>query len=675
MLLLPALSLRSIMLLLSFVRGQSIVSTTTTTTITQLVECVTTIFTTTTLDYCPCSATFPSITMCVECRTCATTTISPLPSGEQFSITLTIPLQSGDQVITLSRVGNTVGIGGSDLIFNLSSDGIIRDVDTGDIVYVILPSGAKRKRFSGAVDLLIGTPPAAGTYQTWSRTLEGELVFNVISSSGNSITLGFGVAIADDGSIDTTLPIQMYDLSAGQPSNIEDGSASPSFISGTSTSTSSTSTSTITSSTTSGHTYTVTQYGSRTGVSTSTQSNGIVYVVTTLLQSTTTLTLYASTTSISTVPFNSYSPTITVYYILSQYITTSVFYGPSGYTSTPIIGSVFPTLTAFEQISQVTITNTTYGPNFSTLFAQTNISIPTVTYWIQFTPESFITTTKYIYDQYPDITTTLYFTTPTAIVSILRNQYVVFTTQTGTADLTTTFGPDNPTATVSVMISPTTTVTLQSVTMVWNLETTSFETISQTPGYTRTVRMYIPYPPASYVRFQPTDATGAAQFFTAESTILDPQPTQTVWFISTGPNTKCKFIQVNDNLILATDPDTGNKLAVPYYPWAYFPLSPSGSPLYFSNRTQFNQINGALDIPFNYVNTGSNLLKLNASFSSSYLSPTPTASGANFFYEPSQPGPYTPFFYKSSDAVQLFGGRSPIGTTEMSFTSSAPTAR
>ncbi|KAF3904968.1 hypothetical protein AA313_de0200344 [Arthrobotrys entomopaga] len=696
----------SLVLMLPTALGQSVVYTTASITVTEVAMCTTTQFTTKILDICPCSSVFPTVSTCKNCLTCTTTTIGPRPSVEAFKITLTVPLDSGDESVTLSRVGNTVGIGGPILYFNITSDGALMDVDTGEIVYVILPSGSHRKRFDDSIDLLIGTPPSSATYRTWGETNNGELALTAKSSSGRIYTLGFGVALANDGTIDKTVPIQMYDTGSTIPTNLEPASPSESDViistsskgpittssissditsdeSSTSSASTSSTSSTTSSSTKNGKTYTITQYGSTTGISSTTLSNRDVYVITTKIQATVTITFYASLTSISTASFNNYFPTVTVYDVLSQAITTETHYGPNGYTSTPVIGSIYPTLTAIAQLSQVTVTNTTYGPSFSTIFAQTDDALPTVTYWIQFVPSTTSTTTEYIYNLNPVYNTTLYYTTPTASVFVFTTQYRIFTTNTGPSDITTTIGPSNPTATVSVMISPTTTVTLPSISVVWTLSTTSSSIVPQTPGYTLTIQLYIPWPSSSYVRFQPSDATGSAQFFTVSSTTLRAQPTETVYYLFTGSNSKCQFIQVNNNLVLATDPLTGNRLPEPQYPFGYLPPEPMGSNLFFANLSQFDTIDSIVVVGFNYVSAGSNFLQLNSAFSSSELTGSVTTRGAtraisgNFWYEGSTTGPYTPMFYRTTDAAiqPPVGKWTTIGTTEMSMTNSAPTAR
>ncbi|KAF3936100.1 hypothetical protein ABW20_dc0108685 [Dactylellina cionopaga] len=688
---------------------QDVVYTTSTTTITELIVCQTIQYTTTVLDYCPCPIVFSTATSCSNSQTCSTTIITtplPTPTTEEFTIDLTVPLDSGDQVITLSRVGNTVGIGGSTITFNLSSDGVMRDVSTGDTVYVILPSGAVRKRFDGSVDLLIGTPPASGTTMAWSRSGSGELLFYVGQNSANPITLGFGVALASDGSIDDTVPIQMYDISAGLPSDIGDGVASQSIVIVTSTSTepivtitrtgssdyvttiypsdgsgtitvidydtpTSTSTSKSTASTQTSTkttpTYTITQYGSATGDSTTTLSGGIVYIITTLLQSSDFVTLYGENLTVTTASFDLYDPTITIYNVLSQYITTESIYGTTGYTSTPVIGSLFPTLTAIAQETQVTFTNTTYGPVLSTISLQVDSTLPTVTVFIQFTVNTTVTTTTYIWNQFPILTSTFYYTTPTATVLVLSPQYRFYTTATGTTDLTTTIGPNNPTATVSFQISPTTTRTLGYRITEWSLTTTSTETVRQTVGYTRTVLLHVPYPSASAIQFQvPEMPVGSVQYLTAAETqlgsLFDP-----VSFIYTSSTTFCKFIQFNDSLVLATNYTTGARLPAPMFPWGYFPLATFGSGLYFSTSAELAGISGAMVVPFNMVES-SRFLKLNDSWNASTL----VAQAANFWYSAGATNYYTPVFYSTTDATRL-GAFNTIGTSVMSFAATAPT--
>ncbi|KAK6332303.1 hypothetical protein TWF696_003023 [Orbilia brochopaga] len=673
--------------------AQRTVRVTSTTTITELLVCTTTQFSTTTLDYCPCPSVFPSATTCATCSTCSTTTISPTPSAIGFTIDLTVPLSSGDQVITLSRVGNTVGIGGPILTFNLSSDGVMRDVLTGDTVYVILPNGALHKRFQGSVDLLIGpSPPAAATTMTWTKTSDGELIFIAGKNSASPITLGFGVALADDGSIDTTVPIQMYDVSAGLPSGIDDGSARQSFVTSrpsntaTGTRSSSRSTSRISSSRTrtsrgtsssrssmSTTTYTIIQYGSTMFTSTSTIAPGFVYVIIQEIQDTVTLTFYGPDGTTTTQRFDRFSPTVTVVDIMSQVITTTTIFGSFGYTSTPTIGSIFPTITAIAQLSQVTVSNITYGPEFSTISLQTNTSDPTVTIFVQLTPTTTITTTTYIWNQFPISTTTIYGSDPTATVLVVSNQYRVYTTETNTFDTTVIIGPDNPTATISFAINPTSTYTIEPAILEWNFTTTSTETVDQPPTYTRTIRLHIPYPPASAIRFSPTDAAaGNPQYFDAATTSVLNQ--YNAWYGFTGDTSQARFIQIGNNLILATDPDTGERLPYPAYPWGFFPLSPLGSPIYWSLFPVDYTENPSAEsggIPWNRV-SGTDFLMLNAAFNQSLQS-----TSAALWYDGGAPGPYTPYFYSTADAALNGGARTykTIDMAMMSLTASAPTAR
>ncbi|KAF3262332.1 hypothetical protein TWF192_007006 [Orbilia oligospora] len=203
-------------LLAPLAAAQSVVYTTSTTTITELVVCTTTQYTIKSLDYCPCTAVFPSVSRCTNCQTCSTTLVSPTtssgpyPTGDEFTVDLTIGLDTGYERVTLSRAGNTVGIGGTVITFNLSDSGLLRDVLTGDTVYVILPTGTLRKRFEGSVDLLIGpNPPSTASKTTWYRTSQGELKFEIGKGTSSSITLAFGVALDESDQIDTTVPIQM----------------------------------------------------------------------------------------------------------------------------------------------------------------------------------------------------------------------------------------------------------------------------------------------------------------------------------------------------------------------------------------------------------------------------------------------------------------------------------
>ncbi|KAJ6259350.1 hypothetical protein Dda_6250 [Drechslerella dactyloides] len=678
--------------------AQRTVFVTSTTTVTELVVCGTTEYTTTTLDYCPCSSIFSTPTNNNPGQICTTTTISPpAPSATGFTIQLTVPMSAGDQVITLSRVGNTVGIGGQILTFNLSDTGVMRDTLTGDTVYVILPRGAIRKRFEGSVDLLIGpVPPPAATTMTWVRTSDGNLIFVAGQNSANPITLGFGVYLADDGSIDTTVPIQMYDVSAGIPSGIDDGSARQSFVtptrSGTNTGTgtgssqattrsstsrrstrSSASSESSESSSISTRTFTVRQYGSTTFTSSSTLAAGIVYVIIQELQDTVTVTFYGPGGTTTTQQFDQYDPTVTVFDIISQVITTTTIFGSFGYTSTPTIGSIFPTITAIAQLSQVTVSNITYGSEFSTLSQQTNSSDPTVTIFVQLTPTTTITTTTYIWNQFPISTTTIFGTEPTATVLVVSNQYREYTTNTNTFDTTITIGPDNPTATISFAINPTSTFTIQPAILEWNFTTTSTETVDQPPTYTRTIRLHIPYPPPSAIRFAPTDAAaGNPQYFAAATTSVLNQ--YNAWYGFTADTSFARFIQINNNLILATDPDTGDRLPYPAYPWGFFPLSPLGSPIYWSLFPVDYTENPSAEsggIPWNLV-PGTDFLMLNVAFNESLQS-----TSAALWYDGGAPGPYTPYFYSTADAAAQGGARTykTIDMAMMSLTASAPTAR
>ncbi|EWC45437.1 hypothetical protein DRE_00836 [Drechslerella stenobrocha 248] len=689
-------------LLASGTLAQRTVFTTTTTTITELISCVTTQYTTTVLDYCPCSAVFPSVTPCVDCSVCSTTTISPTPSPSGFTIDLTIPFSSGDQFVTLSRIGNTIGIGGQILVFNLSSTGVLRDTLTGDTVFVILPSGAIRKRFEGSVDLLIApNPPASATIMTWTRTADGELLLSVGQNSANPITLGFGVALADNGSIDTAVPIQMYDLSEGLPTGVDDGRATQSFVTRpvrptiTITRTGSfefsttifptgtagtvtiiiykTATSRLASSTVSKRTFTITQYGDSAFTTTSTVAGGIVYIIIQSLQSTTTVTLFGSGATTTTRQFNRFDPIVTIFDIFSQVVTTDTIYGDFGFTSTPITGSRFPTITAIAQLSQVTVSNVTYGPVFSTISLQANTSAPTVTVFVQLTATTTITRTTYIFNQSPVVTTTLFGTLPTATVLVQSDQVRVFTTNTNSFDTTITIGPDNPTATVSVAINPTATSTLLPAILEWNFTTTSTETPSQSPGFTRTIRLHIPFPPASAIRFSPTDAAaGDPQYFAAATTSVLNQ--YNAWEVFSSATSRARFIQLENSLILATDPATGARLPFPALPWGFFPLSPNGSPIYFSlfpvdfaNNPSAQR--GA--IAWNLV-PGTQFLMLNQAFNQTFL----IDEDAALWYDGDGVGPYSVHFFSTADAL-------PVGTrvfktvqpTMLSFTASAPTQR
>ncbi|KAK6499884.1 hypothetical protein TWF481_010241 [Arthrobotrys musiformis] len=694
---------------------------TSTTTVTKLVVCTTTSYTTRTFDFCPCTGIFPSITKCTNCETCSTTLVSttssgPSPTGNGFTVDLTIALDSGYERVTLSRVGNTVGIGGTVLTFNLSDSGLLRDTLTGDTVYVILPTGSLRKRFEGSVDLLIGSsPPSTASTMTWYKTSPGELGFDIGKGTSSSISLAFGVAVDEDGQIDTTVPIQMYDISEGVPSDIETGIASQSSVTGTSritrsgeepstvsvssssskTSRSSSSgssessggaSSSSSSSSVSRRTETITQYGPTTGTSTSTLGNSIVYVYVTRLQVTDTDTLYGSASSVYTSPFDQYDPTVTVVDVFSQVTTTSTIYGSVGYTSTPTIGSVYPTITAIAELPQVTITNTTYGPEISTISLETNSLTPTITIWLQLTPTTTITTTTYIWNQFPISTTTIYGTVPTATELVVGNQYRFYSTTTATFDSTITIGPDNPTATISYFINPTTTYVMPDVIMHWNFTSgeTSTETPSQTPGYTRTVILHIAYPPASYIRFQPSDANPALpQYFAlATTSVSATEYDVTAYYLITRATTKCMFIYVRDQLILATDPDTGNRLARPGRLWSLWsPVEPSGqSLLMFVLDDVFdgNPLIRIRSIPITTVFENTDLVTMQSGFTNYLI----TSESANFYYNAATGASstlgdsYTFRLISTEEIVVATTGRrnSLVGSTMMSMTSSAPTA-
>ncbi|KAK6515219.1 hypothetical protein TWF506_007562 [Arthrobotrys conoides] len=709
------------LLLASLTAAQSVVYTTSTTTVTELVVCTTTEYTTTSINYCPCTAIFPSVTRCSSCQTCSTTVISqttsgPYPTGDGFTVDLTIGLDTGYERVTLSRVGNTVGIGGTVLTFNLSDSGLLRDVLTGDTVYVILPTGALRKRFEGSVDLLIGpNPPSTASKTTWYRTSRGELKFEVGKGTSGSITLAFGVALDEDDQIDTTVPIQMHDVSEGVPSDIETGIAEQSSVTGSvpitrsgeepstistisssrsSRSTLSTESSDETSSSSTSNTRTIstrtaitTRYGPTPGISITTQGSGIVIVIITLLQATRTATLYGPTVTTSTEPFDPYAPTLTVYFVSIQAITTVTFYGSVGYTSTPTIGSVFPTLTAVAELPQVTVTNTTYGPQFSTISFQENSLVPTITIYLQFTPTTTITTTSYIWNQFPIITTTIYGTLPTATELIISNQYREYFSTTATFDSTITIGPDNPTATISFFINPTFTFTERNVTLHWNysLGYTSTETPSQTPGYTRTVILHVPYPAASYIRFQPSDANPASpQYFAVSTTSLTAAGYDGVnaWYLLTRAATNCTFIFLKDELILATDPDSGARLAFPARLWSFYnPVEPTGSSLFMFVLDPVFTANPSISsrsVPITTVFANTDLMTVQSGFTNYLI----TNQSANFYYNAATGASstlgdsYTLRLLSTEEIVVPTTGRrnSLVGSTMMSLTSSAPTA-
>ncbi|KAK6356145.1 hypothetical protein TWF718_000517 [Orbilia javanica] len=707
------------LLVAPLVAAQSTVFVTYTTTITEFVVCTTTQYTTTSLDYCPCTAIFPSITRCTNCETCATTIIStttssgPSPTGDGFTVDLTIGLDTGYERVTLSRVGNTVGIGGTVLTFNLSDSGLLRDVLTGDTVYVILPSGSLRKRFEGSVDLLIGpTPPSSASTMTWYKTSSGELKFEIGKGTSSSIALAFGVALDESNQIDTTVPIQMYDVSEGVPSDIETGIAEQSSVTGTepitrsgeepstisTTSRSSQSTSsggtessddTSSSSSTRRTTRTTidTRYGPTTGISTTTQGSGVVIIIITLLQATRTATLYGLTPTTSTEPFDPYSPTLTVYNVLSQVVTTLTFYGSVGYTSTPTIGSAFPTLTAIAELPQSTITNTTYGPEFSTISIVQDSLVPTITILVQFTPTTTITTTTYIWNQFPILTTTIYGTLPTATELVKSPQYRFYFTTTATFDSTVTIGPDNPTATISYFINPTTTFTEPSITMHWNFTSgqSSTETPPQTPGYTRTVILHIAYPPASYIRFQPSDANPASpQYFAASTTSLTAAGYEdvTAWYLLTHAATNCTFVYIDGELILATDPNSGTRLPYPGRLWSFWnPVEPGGvSLLMFVLDPVFegNPSISARPVPMTTVFANSNLMTIESGFTNYLI----TRESANFYYNAATGASstlgdsYTLRLISTEEIVvpTTLRRNSLVGSTMMSMTSTAPTA-
>ncbi|KAK6363396.1 hypothetical protein TWF730_000828 [Orbilia blumenaviensis] len=697
------------------VAAQSVVYLTSTTTVTELVVCTTTQYTTRSLQYCPCTGVFPSITRCTNCQTCSTTVVStatsgPTPTGDEFTVDLTVGLATGDERVTLSRVGNTVGIGGAVLTFNLSDSGLLRDVLTGDTVYVILPSGTLQERFEGSVDLLISpSPPSSASKTTWYRTSQGELNFVVGKGTSSAITLAFGVAINENEEIDTTVPIQMYDVSEGVPSDIETGIATqssvtgvitrsgeePSIISSTSSTTSrstssgstksSDSTSSSSSSTSrsvSTRTIIVTQYGSTTGVSTSTVGNGIVYIIVILLQQTRTITLYGSAPTTSTNQFDQYDPTVTVVDVFSQVITTYTLYGSVGYTSTPTIGSIFPTLTAVAELPQETFTNTTYGPIFSTITLETNSLVPTVTIWLQFTPTTTITATTYIWNQFPILTSTLYGTLPTATELILSPQYRVYETTTATFDSTTTIGPDNPTATISYFINPTFTYTSPDITLHWNYSSgqTSTETPSQTPGYTRTIVLHIAYPPASYIRFQPSDANPASpQYFAASTTSIDSYDV-VAYYIVTLPKTKCKFIYVDGQLILATNPDTGDRLPYPGRLWSFWmPVEPGGASLFMFVLDPVAVGDPNIESQILPMTTGfanADLITVQSEFTNYLI----TVKSANVYYNAATGttlgDSYTLRILSTTEILAATTGRrnSLIGNTMISMTATASTA-
>ncbi|KAF3134846.1 hypothetical protein TWF703_006176 [Orbilia oligospora] len=708
-------------LLAPLAAAQSIVYTTSTTTITELVVCTTTQYATKSLDYCPCTAVFPSVSRCTNCQTCSTTLVSPTtssgpyPTGDEFTVDLTIGLDTGYERVTLSRVGNTVGIGGTVITFNLSDSGLLRDVLTGDTVYVILPTGTLRKRFEGSVDLLIGpNPPSTASKTTWYRTSQGELKFEIGKSTSSSITLAFGVALDESNQIDTTVPIQMYDVSEGVPSDIETGIAEQSSVTGsvpitrsgeepstisvtsssrTSRSTSSTESSDKTSPSTSStrtistRTTIATRYGPTTGISTTTQGSGVVIIIITLLQAIKTATLYGSTATTSTEPFDPYAPTLTVYAVSVQAITTVTFYGSVGYTSTPTIGSVFPTLTAIAELPQVTITNTTYGSQFSTISFQENSLIPTITIYLQFTPTTTITTTSYVWNQFPIVTTTIYGTVPTATELIISNQYREYFTTTATFDSTITIGPDNPTATISFFVNPTTTFTEGQIILHWNFTSgqTSIETPSQTPGYTRTIILHMAYPAASYIRFQPSDANPASpQYFAASTTSLTAAGYSgvTAWYLLTRAATNCTFIYLKDELILATDPDSGTRLPFPGRLWSFWnPVEPTGKSLLMFVLDSVVSVNPSIKsriMPITTVFANRDLMTVQSGFTNYLI----TNQSANFYYNAATGASstlgdsYTLRLLSTEEIVVSTTGRrnSLVGSTMMSMTSSAPTA-
>ncbi|KAF3941800.1 hypothetical protein ABW19_dt0206167 [Dactylella cylindrospora] len=654
-----------------------------TTTITELVICSTTQYTTTTLSSCPCSPAF-STTNTSQCQTgcCSATTLvsssaSPSASSDQFTIDLTVPLSGGDQTVTLSRVGNTIGIGGDTLIFNLSSSGELRDVSTGDIAFVILPSGAIRKRFEGSVDLLIGTnPPSVASTTAWRRTSDGDLSFIAGESSANPVTLGFGVYLTDDGQIDTTVPIQMYDVSAGLPSDIENGIATQSIVStsqiaSSSQIDSSTSKSAQTSSSSSRSsslpTYIITQYGSTTTRFTST-ADGTIFIIIVLQWSTTTTTLYAAAPTTSFYPFDGSDPTITEVDFLSQYVTTSTIYGSTVFLSTPTVGNIFPTLTAIAQFVQSTYSNITYGPTNATLSAQVDSTLPTVTVYILSAATATITSTSYIPNQFPIVTTTLYGLDPTATVLILSPQYVVYTTTYASTAFTSTVGPSNPTATYIYGVStPTTTVTLLPPFYNWNVTTITISTPSQTQGLTLSVRQLYPYPPSSPVQFAPTDASVSSQYLVASPTMLSSS--YSAWVIGTAPTSLCKFIQVENDLILATDPTTGTRLPNPAYSFTIFPFfGVESSPIYYAMTPDFLANPIALDGGVYWRTIDGQYVYFNATTIQRLQN-----LNAGFYYVRG-PGPYRPVF-KNVLSASLSSTYVSASSTVMRLVSSAPTAK
>lgn len=73
------------------------------------------IYTTTSLNYCPCTGIFPSVTRCANCQTWSTTLVStatsgPSPTGDGFTVDLTVGLGTGYERVTLSRVSEELSL-------------------------------------------------------------------------------------------------------------------------------------------------------------------------------------------------------------------------------------------------------------------------------------------------------------------------------------------------------------------------------------------------------------------------------------------------------------------------------------------------------------------------------------------------------------------------------------